>query len=72
MDPELQIFRRADRDNFGILIIHISPKNLFCDPSLELSYQDGSKLIRGHNICFHGEIRKITPEKFSNPHLIFF
>ena len=33
--------RRGNRDNLGI-ISHISHKSIVCDPSLELSYRDGS------------------------------
>ena len=33
--------KKGYRDNLGI-ISHISPKNVFCDPSLEQSHQDGS------------------------------
>ena len=38
--PVLQI-KRDNRDNLGI-ISHISPLNIFCDLSLELSHRDGS------------------------------
>ena len=34
----LQI-RRGNRDNLGAILLHI---NIFCDPSLEPSRQDGS------------------------------
>ena len=37
---ELQI-RRSNRYNLEI-IFHLSPKNIFCDPSLEPSRRDGS------------------------------
>ena len=40
LTSELQI-RRSNRYNLEI-IFHISPKNIFCDPSLEPSRRDGS------------------------------
>ena len=41
------------RDNFWI-IIHTLPKNIFCDP-----IRIKTILMRGHNICFYREIRKL-------------
>ena len=38
---KLQI-RRDNKDNFGIIINKFLHKNIFCDPSLELSHRDGS------------------------------
>ena len=37
----LQI-KRGNRDSFGILIHFFFIKNIFCDPSFELSHRDGS------------------------------
>ena len=38
---ELAAVLQVIRDKFGI-IIHFLPRNIFCDPSLEPSQQDGS------------------------------
>ena len=54
----LQIIR-GNRDNFGI-IIHIFTVNIFCE----------TVLMRGHNICFHSEIRKNIFELSSVPPVI--
>ena len=37
----MQQIRRGNRDNLGT-IFHISPKNISCDPSKELSLGDSS------------------------------
>ena len=41
LDNTVLQIRRGNRDNLGS-IIHISPSNVFCDPSLEPSHRDGS------------------------------
>ena len=46
--PVLQIIR-SKRDNLGIISI-FAQKNIFCDPSLELSRRDGS--IEGSHHMF--------------------
>ena len=49
----LQI-RRSNKDNLGI-IIHVFQKNIFCDPSLELSQRDGSNEGSQHMFSLKNE-----------------
>ena len=43
----IQQIRRGNRDNLE-MIVHISPQNICCDPSLEPSGHN--VLLRGHNM----------------------
>ena len=58
--------RRGNRDNLKIIfLIILLHKNRHCDPSLEPSD------LRGHNVCFPWEIRKIIFDLLSVPPLIW-
>ena len=55
------------RENF----LSVLYKNLCCDPSSEPSRRDADTVqMRGHNIWFQREIRKIIPQLSSNTPLI--
>ena len=57
-NPELQI-RGGTEDNSKIIFFLFFNKNIHCDPSLEPSLRES--LMKGHSVCFFGEIWLIIP-----------
>ena len=63
----LQI-RRRNRDNLGIKVFIFSPNHVE-NPSLEPSQFTEMVLMRGHNICCHGELKKNLRIILKSPYL---